>query len=119
MSAVIVPEIRAVDCRALKPLYRKMGLSGRAVARLVHVHPSAVSRWCSGERNPSLLQLLRLTTKLGVVAWQIWTTYEETEPAKPPAQIRPRSGDRPRSGTSDQSKSPTTTGKAGSSPAAA
>jgi transcriptional regulator with XRE-family HTH domain len=87
MSAV--PEVRAVDCRALKQVYQKMGLTGRDVARLVNIHPSAVSRWASGERNPSLLQLMRLTTKLGVPFWQIATTYED-EPTSQDAPRRPK-----------------------------
>jgi len=66
----------SVDCKALKPIYQRVGLSGRELARLVGVHPSTVCRWSSGERNPSLLQLMRLTTTLGVPFWQIATSYE-------------------------------------------
>jgi transcriptional regulator with XRE-family HTH domain len=108
----------SVDCRRLKYLRQRVGMSGRALAAAVRVDPSAICRYSSGERMPSVLTLTRLCMVLGVPYFDV-VTVTEAMPAKPPAQKRPRTAATSPSGTSSQSASPTTTGKAGSSPATA
>jgi DNA-binding transcriptional regulator YiaG len=76
-SVVEAPSIDfSVDCKALKGLRQRVGLSGRELARRMRVDPSAISRWSSGERNPSLYHLICLCRILGCPDWKIYTTYE-------------------------------------------
>lgn len=42
------------------------GIKGRALAKKLHVHDSAVSRWRSGQGTPAMDTLMRLAQTLGV-----------------------------------------------------
>ena len=67
------------DARALKGLYKRVGMSGRELARCMGVDPSAVSRWSSSgpqRRMPSYRQVVQLCRLLGVPHWQIVTITE-------------------------------------------
>jgi transcriptional regulator with XRE-family HTH domain len=65
------------DARALKGLRERVDISGRALARLMSVDPSAISRWSSGQRMPSYKQVMQLCRILGVPDWKIVSVHEE------------------------------------------
>ena len=68
---MIDPRLQALADR-LKALIEASPHSPAEIARLVGVDRSAVSRWMSGERTPTMKNLIDLADLLGVETRELW-----------------------------------------------
>lgn len=80
-ASMIDHRLRTLSER-LKSLISQSPYTGSDIARLLKVDRSAVSRWMSGERTPTLQNLIDLASLLDVEMTELWTGPEAV-PATP------------------------------------
>jgi transcriptional regulator with XRE-family HTH domain len=90
-SHSVNPPVATIDPRLkqladnLKRLTYAAGLNSAEVARLLKLDKSAVSRWFTGERTPTLQNLIEMAALLGVEMDDLWRGPEAV-PATPEQQ---------------------------------